>query len=246
MIPDTQVKPGVSLDYLRWVGQYIAAKRPNVVVQLGDHWDMPSLSSYDRGKRTAENRRVVRDIEAGNRGLAVLTSAIRSAKGYKPRLVILRGNHEHRLDRYTNDHPELDGAIGSHQFNDIQLGWQSVPFLKPIRIGGITFCHFFPRGPNGKVTQSKNGAPSAAAQLTREMRSCIAGHQQGFDYAIRPIGGRLVRSIIAGSCYLHDEEYLTPQGNAHWRGILYLTEVNNGDFNLVEVSLDYLRKRFHK
>lgn len=244
VIPDTQVKPGVSIEYLEWIGKYIAAKSPDTVVHLGDHWDFPSLSSYDRGKRAAENRRVARDIEAGNRGLEILTQAITSGKGSTPRLVLLRGNHEQRLERYTEDNPELDGSIGEHQFNDTKLGWEVVPFLKPITIYGVTFCHYFPRGPNGKITQTRNGAPSAAAQLTREMRSSIAGHQQGFDYAIRPIGGKLIRSIIAGSCYLHDESYLSPQGNAHWRGILCLNEVRNGNFALMEVTLEYLKRRY--
>ncbi len=242
VIPDTQVRPGVRTDYLEWISNYIAAKKPDVVVHLGDHWDMPSLSSYDRGKRSAENRRVALDIAAGNLGLTRLSKSIPK----ETRKVILRGNHEQRLERYTNDHPELDGSVGYNQFNDLELGWKPVAFLKPITIEGITFCHFFPRGPGGKVTQTRNGAPSAAAQLTREMRTTIAGHQQGFDYAVRPISGRLIRSIIAGSCYTHDEAYLSPQGNTHWRGILYLTEVNSGQFSLCEVTLGYLKRAYSK
>jgi len=54
----------------------------------------------------------------------------------------------------------------------------------------------------------------------------------------------MMRGIQAGSFYDHEEAYLTPQGTVYWRGILLLTEVRDGSFNLVEVSLDYLRRRF--
>ena len=41
VIPDTQVKPGQSLEHLRWAGQYAADKKPDVIIHIGDHWDMP-------------------------------------------------------------------------------------------------------------------------------------------------------------------------------------------------------------
>ena len=49
-VPDTQVKPGVPTDHLRWAGRYILERKPDVVIHAGDHWDMESLSSWDRGK----------------------------------------------------------------------------------------------------------------------------------------------------------------------------------------------------
>jgi hypothetical protein len=243
VIPDTQVRPGVRTDHLEWAGKYIAEKRPDVVVHLGDHWDMPSLSSYDKGKASAEGRRVMKDIDAGNGALASLTHAITSG-GHLPRLVMLRGNHEDRLTRYLNDNAELEGAFDG-AFCDERLGWEVVPFLQPIEIGGIMFCHYFPRSSDGNVSQTKRGAPSARAQLLREMQSCVSGHRQGIDLAVHTNGKRLIRSIIAGSFYQHSEGYLSPQGNHHWRGILMLHEVQGGNFSLLEVSLDYLKRRYY-
>lgn len=242
VIPDTQVKPGVRTDHLEWAGRYIAEKAPDVVVHLGDHWDMPSLSSYDKGKASAEGRRVMRDIEAGNKALELLTNSMGVAAA-AARLVLLRGNHEDRLARYLNDHPELEGAFEG-AFADERLGWEVVPFLQPVEIGGVAFCHYFPRSSDGNVSQTKRGAPSARAQLLREMQSCVSGHRQGLDLAIHTNGKRLIRSIIAGSYYTHSESYLSPQGNSHWRGILMLHEVRGGNFNLLEVSLDYLKRRY--
>jgi hypothetical protein len=243
VIPDTQVRPGVRIDHLEWAGKYIAEKAPDVVVHLGDHWDMPSLSSYDKGKASAEGRRVMKDIEAGNAALELLTNSMGMVAA-SARLVLLRGNHEERLERYVNDHPELLGSVGYGSFADVRLGWQPVPFLQPVEIGGVAFCHYFPRSSDGNIAQTKRGAPSARAQLLREMQSCVSGHRQGLDLAIHTNGKRLIRSIIAGSFYQHHEGYLSPQGNHHWRGILMLHEVRDGNFNLLEVSLDYLRRRY--
>ena len=36
IIPDVQARAGVDLSHLAWVGNYIAEKRPDVIVQIGD------------------------------------------------------------------------------------------------------------------------------------------------------------------------------------------------------------------
>ena len=69
LIPDTQVKPGVPLDHLHALSKFIVHRRPDVIVHIGDHWDMASLSSYDFGKKAMEGRRVHEDIEAGKGAL---------------------------------------------------------------------------------------------------------------------------------------------------------------------------------
>ncbi len=42
----------------------------------------------------------------------------------------------------------------------------------------------------------------------------------------------------------YDEDYLGSQGNKYWRGIWMLHEVNNGSFDEMPVSLNYLRKKY--
>lgn len=239
-IPDTQVRGGVRIDHLEWAAKYANEKRPDVIVHLGDHWDLPSLSSYDKGRRASENKRVLKDIEAGNKALELFTSTL----DYKPRLVMTLGNHDQRIERYVDDHAELEGIIGYDSFNALSLGWEVYPFLQPVTIDGVTYVHYAPRGSDGSIGQTKRGAPSARAQVMREMRSTVCGHKQGLDTYIHNTGTRIIRGIIAGSFYQHSEGYLSPQGNRHWRGILYLTEVNNGEFNLCEVSLRYLRRKY--
>ena len=58
VIADTQAKSEEDLEYLLWIGHYIAEKQPDVIVHIGDHYDFPCLSSYDKGKSSSEGRRL--------------------------------------------------------------------------------------------------------------------------------------------------------------------------------------------
>lgn len=246
VIPDTQVKPGVPTDHLRWIGEYIKDRRPDVVVHLGDHWDMPSLSSYDRGKRAMEGRRYRADVDAGNEALELLTAPLdayneqrrrNGRKMYRPRLVLLRGNHEHRIVRATELDAALDGAIGYHDLKS--PGWEVHDFLEPVDIDGIVYAHYFYNPMSGRPFGSQ-----AITRLKQIGHSFTMGHQQTYDIACRFVNGRAHRALVAGACYLHDEDYKGPQGNAHWRGVIVCHEVQEGDYNLMEVSLDYLCRRY--
>ena len=142
VIADTQAKSEEDLEYLLWIGHYIAEKQPDVIVHIGDHYDFPSLSSYDKGKSSSEGRRLYKDIEAGNTGFEYLNLAMKSNPDYNPRKVFCLGNHEHRLSRYVDDNPELIGTLGVDKLPFEKYGWEVHPFLKPVEIDGIYFVHY--------------------------------------------------------------------------------------------------------
>lgn len=248
VIPDLQIRPGDDLTFLQRIGQYIVDKKPDVIINLGDMADMPSLSSYDVGKKSFEGRRYKADIEAVHKANEVLLKPLNdyNAKAkvghrerYKPLMILTLGNHCDRISRAVNNDPKLDGTIGLEDLKYESYGWTVVPYLQPIIINGVAYCHFFTTGVMGRP------CTSAQAQLVKKHMSVVAGHQQGLQIATghRADGTRLT-SIIAGSCYEHDEDYLGPQGNKHWRGVLMLHEVDNGSFDLMPVSLDYLKKKY--
>lgn len=238
VIPDTQIVPGRSLEFIRWIGAHIAEVCPDVVIHLGDHWDMPSLSSYDKGKRSSENRRYYRDIEAGNAAMAMLAEYIPR----KTQKVFCIGNHEQRIARYVNDHAELEGSLGLS--NLLLRGWHVRPFLVPIVVDGIAYCHFFPRSSDGRVMQNKNGARNARIQAQREFRSCTAGHQQGFDYHEHYTDSRVIQSMIVGSAYPYKMGYLTDQGQNHFRGVVVKRVYAKGYYDFSRYSLGYLRNLY--
>lgn len=249
VIPDSQVKPDEDVSFLNWISQYIVDCKPDVVVHLGDFWDMPSLSSYDKGKRQFEGRRYAKDIDAGSHAWDVLNQPIRDEivrlrvnkkKRWEPDRYFLIGNHEQRIQRAVDKQAELEGIIGYQDlavYNDFD--WFVQPFLEPLILDGIAFNHYFTTGLAGRPASTAN------AQLNKQHMSCIAGHQQGLQIATaHRADGKRMTSIISGSCYVHDEEYLGPQGNNHWRGVLRLEEVKDGQFDLLPISLNYLKKKY--
>lgn len=249
VLPDVQAKPGISFDYLARIGHYLVEKKPDVVVCIGDFADMESLSSYDKGKKSFEGRRFSKDIEAAKDAMCAFMTPLwdhnkqrlrRGVKPYKPRLVMTLGNHEDRINRAVNEDSKLHGLISIEQNLDFQVdGWEVHAFLKVVEIEGIAFSHYFQTGVMGRP------ASSAQAQLNKKHQSCIAGHQQGRQIAYGfDATGREIISIIAGSCYEHDEGYLGPQGNKHWRGFMMLHDCHQGQFDPMFVSLDYINRRY--
>lgn len=45
VLPDAQIRHGDNTDFLRAIGNYVVRKQPDVIINLGDFADMPSLSS---------------------------------------------------------------------------------------------------------------------------------------------------------------------------------------------------------
>lgn len=240
VIPDIQAKPRENLEHCTWISRHLQEKRPDVTVILGDLWDFPSLSSFDKGKKSMEGRRISLDFAAGVEALS------RLSVGLGGRKVFLEGNHEERCGRFLQDNPQMD-VLPDVRSAVKGLGWEYHPFLKPVRIGGIAFAHIFPKNSTGRVTSGslRIGPPSALAMIRANMESCIMGHRQGLETAIYHAGRRTYRGIIAGSCYRHNESYLGPEQN-YWRGILWLNDVRQGNFNLTEVSLAYLQRKYGK
>lgn len=248
VIPDCQVKPNVDVTYLSYIGKYIVDKKPDVIINLGDFADMPSLSSYDVGTKAFEGRRYKHDVESVHHAMEILLNPIndfnkKAIKGHReryfPRKIFLLGNHCNRINKAVNSDPKLDGVLSINDLKYKEFGWEVHDFLNVVVVNGVAFSHYFTSGVLGRP------CTSAAAQLTRKHMSTVAGHQQGLQIATgHRADGKRLTSVIAGSCYLHDEDYMGPQGNKHWRGILVLHNVIDGEFDLMPVSLDYLGKKY--
>jgi hypothetical protein len=246
VIPDVQAKPDNDFSFLRAAGNYIVAKKPDVIVCIGDFADMESLSTYDRGLKSFEGRSYQRDIWAAREAMDALLEPLfeynqmrerNKKKQYKPRMVLTLGNHEHRINRAINEDRKLDGLIST---DDLPYqDWEVIPFLEVITIDGIAYCHYFTSGVMGRPITT------AQAILTKKHMSCFAGHQQGRQIAFgRRADGKEMTAIISGSFYEHDEDYMGAQGNQHWRGLWVLHDVREGAFDEMAVSIDYLKRKY--
>jgi hypothetical protein len=122
---------------------------------------MPSLSFYDKGKKSFENRRYLKDIQAAKEGMDLLMSPIRKEikrlknnkkKQWKPRMILTLGNHEERINRAVESDAILEDVIG---MGDLPYGeWDVYPYLEVVEVEGVSFSHFFTSGVMGRPVSS--------------------------------------------------------------------------------------------
>ena len=248
VIPDCQIKAGVPLKHLTWAGKAIVDYMPDVVINIGDFADMPSLSTHDvKGSKYFEGLRYRTDIDVAKDAMQLLLAPLKELqakqkrnkeKQYRPRMVMTIGNHEHRIDRAINNNPTLDGLISVKDL-EYENDWEVHSFLHPVFINGVGFNHYWPVGAMGRP------ASSPSVIINKLHMSCVAGHQQGKQVAYgKRADGQPICAIIAGSYYLHDESYMDQLSNKHWRGLVVLNEVEDGHFDEMFLSIEYLRRKY--
>ena len=124
----------------------------------------------------------------------------------------------------------ISSMIGAGLFNNL---------AQPVVIDGIVYSHYFTSGVMGRPVSN------ARLLLQKKMMSCVQGHVQDRDIAFgRRADGSPVTGLFAGIFYQHDEDYLTPQTNGSWSGIWMFNEVDNGSFDEMPVSMNYLRRKY--
>lgn len=252
-IPDPQVRPfNCPLDHLDWIGAYIVDRKPDVIVCAGDWYDLPSMSAWDKGKTSEkfEGRRYQKDVRAGHDALARMERPLdtynllrrdRKEKQYKPEKHVTWGNHEHRIDRYVETAGELEGILGTFQFDEEwqARGWNTHPFLEKVDIDGVWYSHYFYNPMNGRPWGGM-----IETRLKSIGHTFTQGHTQTLMHGIRYVGDQQQHGLVAGSCYLHDEDYKGPQGNHHWRGVIVKHEVSDGSYDPMFVSLNFLCRKY--
>jgi len=237
-IPDTQLKPGVDFDHIIAAANYANHKQPDVIVIAGDWWDLPSLSSYEKpGSKHFEGKRLKDDIEFPNRVMRKFEETL----DYRPEVHFLEGNHEYRMQRVIDEDPvRYEGVLGRHLFY-IPDWFEFHDFREIVDIDGISYSHYF-QNPESLTKNILSG--QMPNRLNKLKRSFTMGHQQTLLTGEAYIGDRRIRGCVAGAFYQHQEAYMGPQGNAHWRGMIYKHEVHDGDYDLLELSMNYLLRKW--
>lgn len=248
IVPDCQVRPGVDTTHLDWAAKAVLEYRPDVIVVMGDFWDFPSLSTHDApGSKEAEGRRVKPDIDAGNEAFERFIAPIAAAraklvsdkkKHWNPELHFLFGNHEDRLTRAIFRDPKWEGLLSLDSLKT--PGFTRHPYLKIVEIDGIKYSHFFPNPFSGRPISG-----TIINRLGHIGSSFVQGHQQGFMYASKQYPDHVKHGIVCGRFYSHHESYRTEDvQRTEWNGILVLNQVERGDFDLMPLRFDYLRRKY--
>lgn len=245
VIPDSHAHPDFPNDRFTWLGKLIVDIKPDVVIDIGDMADMASLCSYDKGNLSSEGRRYVDDIniyrDANNRILTEIKDYNKKSKkkAYKPRMVKLRGNHEHRIIRAADKDPAMFGKISLHDLQDEKMGWEVYDFLVPVVIDGITYCHYFVSGVMGKPI---GGIAPARMLLNKGSISATQGHSHLFDYSeATRFDGQRIQGLVCG-CYIDYHADYAGQANKMWRsGVVIKRHVKNGTYDMEFISIDRIR-----
>lgn len=246
VIPDCHAHYQHDNDRAIWLGHLIRDIKPDVVINLGDLADMPSLSSYDKGKKGFQGRTYIQDINAALDFQDKLWSTVKAAKKRLPLRVTLIGNHEHRIERAIEVQPELDGAIS---YNDLRLQdfydevvWYNGSTPGSITVDGILYAHYVVGGVLGKPLQSEHHAYTL---LKKMHMSCTVGHTHTLDYCIATkADGAKIMGLVAGCFYDYEQPYAGDAAKFYDRGVVIKRNVDNGCYDLEWISIDRLRKEY--
>lgn len=218
---------------------------------IGDFDEQSGASSYDRGKASGEMKRIRQSIEYSNQ------AAERLARGIEPWVYeymarppfITLGNHEHRIIRVMNDHPELQGifALGLEgddapiQYNWRDLGWDPRPFLEPLFIEDVGFIHYLPSPRSGQAISAKN---KARALLLQAMQGVVVGHSHEFHYGhVTRFDGSKAAACDVGCAFEHNHGWRGPVPNdTADRGLVVLRDLRGAFFQAHFYSFDTMRR----
>lgn len=246
VIPDSHAHPNYHNKRAEWLSKLIIDIKPDVVIHIGDSADMPSLSSYDKGKRSFHGRTYRADIDSHLDFQDRLWSPLRGRKKRLPRAIFCVGNHEQRIHKALDLSPELDGTIG---FQDLELGeWYDdiVPYKGStpgiIEVDGILYAHYFTSGVMGRPI---GGEHPAFSLLTKQFKSCTAGHLHLSDGCVRTAGdGRKVMAAVVGCYQDYHSEWAGEVNSLWWRGVLVKHNVDNGVYDPQWISIESLKRAY--
>lgn len=246
VIPDCHAHPEHNNNRADWLGKLVVDLRPDVLINLGDTWDMDSLNSYDKGKRDFHSKTYARDIAAGLDFSERMFAPIRRLKKRQPRKVFILGNHEQRIERALDLSPEL---VGTLSYNDLDINRDYHDFVNynggtpgTILIDGVLYGHFMASGVMGRPV---GGEHPAYTLISKKFQSCTVGHTHVFDYCVRSDGGgRDVQGLVAG-CYIDYSPRWAGEITKMWvPGVAICRNVEGGQYDLQWISLDALRKEY--
>lgn len=247
VLPDPHAHPDYSNERADWAGKLIVDLKPDVVINLGDMWDLASFSGYDKGKARFHGRQYRKDLDAGLEFDDRLWAPIKKAKKKRPRRVFFEGNHEERMRRALDQQPELEGTIG---FKDFQLDINydevveytngSTPGC--LEIDGIVYAHYFV---SGVMARAIGGEHPAYSLLTKQFQSATCGHVHVYDHCVRTDAtGRRLNGLVAGVFQDYDSPWAGEVNKLWTRGLFIKRQVENGNYDLEFVSMERLKKEY--
>ncbi len=251
VLPDRQAYPGCDNSVDHAVGNYIVKHRPAVIIDIGDHADMPSLSMYDVGKKSFEGRRYRSDIEASVHAHEIQFKPLfdlqdqqrrNGKKMYDPLRVLTIGNHEQRILKAIENDPKLDGVLSMDDLKFDRFFHHAFPFLEPVMIDGVCYVHYaFKKMPHMSIS----GEMQARTILKQQMVSTTVGHSPEFHYFETFTGNdKKIQCVVAGCRFTHRENYAGARNERYTRCIIHKRGVKDGQYDIEKISIERLLREY--
>lgn len=246
IIPDQHAHPEYHNDRATWVSKLIKDIRPDVVINMGDAADMPSLSSYDKGTKGFEGRNYRKDINSHLEFQDRMWVPVKRSKKKLPYRLVLEGNHEHRIKRAINSSPELDGAISfsdldfNSYYDNVVEYTGNTPGV--VTVDGVSYAHYFI---SGVAQRPVSGEHQAYTLLTKQFTSCTQGHTHTTDFAVRTdVNGRRMMGLVCGVYQDYWSDWAGEANRMWWSGVVVKRNVEDGHYDPQWISLEALRKEY--
>jgi hypothetical protein len=230
IIPDSHAEPDVPNDRFEWLGKMIYDLKPDVVVDIGDSADMPSLCSYDKGRKGYDARRYTDDIDSYKDAMEKLWHPYKKNREKLPKRIKTRGNHENRILTAESYSGIMEGTFGitdleEYRYNDIVSHYSYA-----VEQDGIYYNHICPTPLMGKPMGSVN---LARAILKQEHTSYTVGHSHLRDF----YEDRGLHGMVVGCYFDNDHSFAGPANRNYWRGVVVKRQVENGKYDHQWVSI---------
>jgi len=189
--PDLQVPYHNVAMFDAWCA-YVETRHWDICINIGDLVDLDVISKYNVGLlRKIEGKTLEADFAASR---VVLDRMQKAARRVNPacEVVLIEGNHEFRIERYLDLHPELRGILNCEaqlDLDELDISW--VPSWSKgtlYKVGPISFMHGDSHGKN-----------HARQIMDRYRTSVFYGHVNNFDQVTSiDVNGKLVMTGCCG------------------------------------------------
>jgi hypothetical protein len=216
---DAHAEPGQDLTRFQKLGNFITARQPHNIIDLGDFVSLSAISHWDASKKlTMEGRRYEEDVQIGRaaynevfRPLENLRKKQRRTKSriYNPTIIKMDGNHEGWLDKYLEQNPAMAGYVNLNR--DLGLAERPVdiyPYKARILLNDINIMH----APLAGNDMPVSGLHIPYKALQRFNTHIVMGHYHRSETASirRTDAKHSSRAIICPAFFDGQPHYLSP------------------------------------
>lgn len=251
VIPDCHAHPDFNNKRAEWLGNLIVDLKPTKIINMGDTWDFPSLSSYDKGTRSFVGRSYSKDVEAGCEFNDKLFWRLNKQKKRKPKKVFIIGNHEYRTEKVLELEPHLEGSPHGVSLNNLQLEdhYDEVIHYQGKNPGittedGVSYAHYITSGGMGRPI---GGINHAGNLLSKCHSSVTVAHSHTVDFAVRNSTSHgKIMGLVAGYYQDYQTSWAGRVTDEWWSGVIFCNNVSQGRYDPQFISMNTIKKEYSK